>query len=192
MTRGRDRAFTLIEAMVVVVIVGILSVLAIVAYRKWVTSSRMMEAENLVSNIRSAEEAFKSENGGYLAVSLAYAGAATPTPTTDYPAATPGAFQTQWGADCATNICVQTNSWRQLGVQASEPVVYGYAVVASNATNSTPPNILVNNASYALTGLQGAPWYVVEADGDPTASGTYTKIFGVSGNNELFINNGNP
>lgn len=177
------------EAMVVAVIVGILSVLAVVAYRRWVTSSKMMEAQNLVSNIRSAEEAFKSENGVYLQVSLAYAG--TGSPTQDYPAATPGAFKTGWGADCLSTICLKPNSWRQLGVQANGPVVYGYAVVANNA-GATPQNILVNNASYSLAAMSTAPWYVVEADGDPLGQGTFTKIFGVSGNNEIFVNGDNP
>jgi hypothetical protein len=70
--------------------------------------------------------------------------------------------------------------------------VYGYAVVASNDPNATPDPILVNGASQTLVALKGAPWYVVEADGDPLATGTYTKIFGMSGNNELFINNDTP
>jgi prepilin-type N-terminal cleavage/methylation domain-containing protein len=192
MRRRRDRGFTLIEAMIVTLIVGILSVLAVVGYRKWVTSSRMMEAENMVSNIRSAEESFKSENGGYLAVSIKYAGSGTSVPTLDYPAATPSSFKTGWGAACASNICVKPNSWKQLGVQPNGPVVYGYAVVASNDPSATPDDILVNGADKALTGLKGAPWYVVEADGDPLATGTYTKIFGLSGNNELFINNDTP
>jgi prepilin-type N-terminal cleavage/methylation domain-containing protein len=189
MRARRDRAFTLIEAMVVVLIVSILSVLAVVGYRRWITASRMTEAQNLVSNIRSAEEAFKSENGGYLQVSIQYAGAASPTPTLDYPAATPSSFRTTWGAPCPSNICVKSNSWALLGVQPNAPVVYGYAVVASNLATTTPNDILVNNKDTPMTGMKGAPWYVVEADGDPLATGTYTKIFGLSGNNELFINN---
>jgi prepilin-type N-terminal cleavage/methylation domain-containing protein len=190
MGRRRDRGFTLIEALVVSVIVGILSVLAVVGYRKWVTNSKMMEAQNLVSNIRSAEESFRSENGSYLPVSLTYAGAATPVPTLDYPAGTPGAFKTGWGVDCPSTVCVKPNSWRQLGVVPVGPVIYGYAVVASNDPAQTPTNILVNDSSYSLAAMTGAPWYVVEADGDPLGTGTFTKIFGVSGNNEIFVNGG--
>ncbi len=189
MRRGRERGFTLIEMGVIAIIVGILSVLAVVGYRKWVTTSRLTEAQNMVSNIRSAEEAFKSENGGYLTVSIAYAG--TGNPSHDYPAATPGAFRTGWGADCPSTSCVKTNSWRQLGVQSVGPVTYGYAVVASNDGTSGPStDILVNNVDTPLTSMKGAPWYVVEADGDPLGQGTFTKVFGLSGNNELFINGG--
>ncbi len=149
MRRRRDRGFTLIELGVVVVIVGILAVLATVGYRKWVTSSRMTEAHNMLENIRSAEEAFKSENGGYLPVSLSYAGAGTAKPTGDYPAATPGPFKTQWGAACATSICVQANSWKKLGVTTDSPVTYGYAVVATNDPGATASDILVNNKNYS-------------------------------------------
>jgi type IV pilus assembly protein PilA len=188
MRRARDRGFSLIEMMAVVLIVGVLAVVAIVAYRKWISTARINEATNLISNIRSAQEAFRSENGGYLPVSVQYAGAGVATPTTDYPAPTPGAFKTQWGADCPLSACVKANSWRQLAVQPTGTVMYGYAVVATNDPNAAPNDILVNGSSYSLSALKGAPWYVVEADGDPTGSGKFTKIFGLSGNNELFIN----
>ncbi len=188
MRKGRDRAFTLIELLIVSTIVSILALLAVVGYRRWTASARMMEAQNMIENIRSAQERFKSENGGYLAVSVAIAGAGASTPTQDYPATTPGAFKTAWGADCAGSICVAPNSWKQLGVQPTAPVIYGYAVQASNTPSDSPPDILVNNATSSLTAMKGAPWYVIEADADPQGTGKFTKIFGLSGNNQLFIN----
>src|ERR1019366_3513006 len=62
-----ERAFTLIEAMVVVILVGILAVVAGLGYRRWVRSSYMGEAQDMLTNIRMAEETFRSENGAYLA-----------------------------------------------------------------------------------------------------------------------------
>jgi prepilin-type N-terminal cleavage/methylation domain-containing protein len=189
MRRARDRGFSLIELIAVVLIVGVLAVVAVVAYRKWISTARINEATNMISNIRSAEEAFKSENGGYLPVSVSYAGAAINTPTTDYPALTPGAFKKNWGDVClAGTQCVAANSWKQLAVAANGAVMYGYAVVATNDPTSAPTDILVNGAAQSITALKGAPWYVVEGDGDPTGIGKFTKIFGLSGNNELFIN----
>ena len=62
----RSRAFTLIELMFVVILVGVLAMIATVAYRKWVRSSYIGEAQNMLGNIRTAEEAFRAENTGYL------------------------------------------------------------------------------------------------------------------------------
>jgi type IV pilus assembly protein PilA len=184
MRRTRDRAFTLIEALIVSTIVGILAVLAVVGYRRWIQSSYLAEAQDMVSNIRSAEESFKAENGGYLPVSLGLGVGS------DYPAATPGAFKTGWGAACDLKICAKANSWKQLGVQTDAPVIFGYSVMADNGGKNAPPHILVQGVDTALDKLTGAPWYVVEADGDVKGSGSFTRLFASSGNDQVFINGG--
>ena len=46
----RERGFTLIEMMVVVVIVGILAMLAVVGYRKLVQTAHVSEATNMVQS----------------------------------------------------------------------------------------------------------------------------------------------
>src|ERR1700733_2246550 len=84
------RGFTLIELMIVVSIVGILSVLAVVGYRKLVMSSHTSEATHMVGAIRIAEEAYHAETQTYVATSLDAA-------SNWYPAAAPGAFKTAWG-----------------------------------------------------------------------------------------------
>ena len=76
----RQVGFTLIEAMIVVIIIGITATLAVVGYRKWVQTSHLSEATDMVSHIRSAEEAFRAENGvTYLPVSISIG------PGYDYP-----------------------------------------------------------------------------------------------------------
>jgi type IV pilus assembly protein PilA len=179
MRRHPDRAFTLIEVMIVVAIVGVLAVLAMFSYRRWKWAAYLSEAQDMVSHIRSAEESFKAENGGYWAVNT------TLGPGSDYPAATPGDFKTAWGAPCS--VCIVPNAWQRLAVQPNGPVVYGFSLKADNA-GGTPPNIYVNGASQAPAGLGGAPWYVIEADGDPAGNGNPTKVFATSGNNQIFVN----
>jgi prepilin-type N-terminal cleavage/methylation domain-containing protein len=184
----RAPGFTLIEAMIVVVIIGIVSVLAIIGYRKWVQTSFLAEAQDMVSHIRSAEETFRSENGiTYLQVT------GNLGPGYDYPAQTPGAFKTTWGAPCTW--CNTTNAWQELAVQPSAPVAYGYSVQTNNPLidptgTATPPSILVNGAAVSLVSIAGSPWYVIEADGDYFGTGSFTKLFAYSGNNQVFLNNG--
>jgi prepilin-type N-terminal cleavage/methylation domain-containing protein len=188
----REPGFTLIEAMIVTIIIGIVSVLAVVAYRKWVQTSYLAEAQDMVSNIRSAEDAFYSENGvTYLPVSTGLG------PGFDYPAATPGAFKTAWGATCGAQ-CVKLTAWQQLAVQPSGAVAYGYSVLTDMGdytktppTYGTPPaTVKVNGATVNLSGMAGRPWYVIEADGDYFGTGSFTSVFAYAGNNQLFISNG--
>jgi len=174
------RAFTLIESLFVVVIIGIIAVLATVGYRKWVIQSHEAEAQDMVSNIRQAEEAFKAENGAYVNVSAAL------EPPNMYPQPSPvGSVTTQWGGPCTS--C--TGSWTTLNVAPSAPVVFGYAVVAG-AASATPPSIIWNGNAVNLTALVTQPWYVVEAYCDLNSQGTPDmQIYGVSSSNQLMMNN---
>jgi prepilin-type N-terminal cleavage/methylation domain-containing protein len=174
------RAFTLIESLFVVVIIGIIAVLATVGYRKWIIQSHEAEAQDMVSNIRQAEEAFKAENGAYVNVSAGL------EPPNMYPQASPvGSVTTQWGGPCGS--C--TGSWTTLNVAPNAPVVFGYAVVAG-AAGASPPSITWNGNTVDLTGLVTQPWYIVEAYCDLNSQGTPDmQLYGVSSSNQLMMNN---
>jgi type IV pilus assembly protein PilA len=173
----RARGFTLIEAMIVVVIVGVLALIAIIGYRRWMHSTYVTEAFEMVTNIRAGEEAFRSENGGYLDVSTGLG------PGYDYPAATPGKFKTAWGGNCTP--CQTTTSWQALNIQPSGPLGFGYSVRNDIGLAGTPPTPSVNGVALA-TGAMTAPWYFIEADGDYDGNGTFTNVYGMSGTNRLF------
>jgi prepilin-type N-terminal cleavage/methylation domain-containing protein len=178
--RHRTTGFTLIEAMIVVVVIGILALLAGVAYRSWIRTSHMAEAQDMVAHIRAAEESFRAENGGYLDIStnldLGHL----------YPR-DPGAYKTAWGATCT--VC-PAHQWTALAVAPQAPVAYGYALWADNTGTNPPPTLtLTKTAQPDLSGMQGQPWYVVEAVGDPDGDGKYTRIYGFSATTTLLVDN---
>jgi Tfp pilus assembly protein PilE len=180
LVRGGRVAFTLIEAMIVTVIVGIIAVLATVGYRKWVIQSHEAEAQDVVSNIRQAEEAFKAENGAYVTISAGL------EPPNMYPQASPvGSVTTQWGGPCGT--C--TGAWTTLNVAPSAPVVFGYAVV-SGSTGVKTPSFSYNGSVVDTSTLITQPWYVVEAYCDLDSQGAPNmQIYGLSSSNQLLMNN---
>lgn len=184
----RARGFTLIEAMIVVVIMGVLAMLAIVAYQKWIRTARLGEAQDMVAHIRSAQESYRAENGHYLNVSNNLPATGTPGTGILYPAANgvPGAFKTQWGGPCAG--CTNPNAWEWLGVAPPNPVWYGYAVVAGPSTSPPPFSISINgNPPTSLTSMNGVPWYIAEAMGDTNGDGVFCTVYGFSNTNQIMV-----
>ena len=178
---GKSRGgFTLIEAMIVVVIVGVLAVLAVTAYRRWVQTAYLTEAQDMVKAIRAAQESFRAENSGYLNVSKDLG------PGFDYPQLTPGKSKTAWGGTCSG--CNNTSTgWSALNVSATAPLAFGYS---TRADNVNPPSLklTVNGKQIDLTNMT-APWYVVEADGDHDGNGVFCNVYGLSATNEVYVNN---
>jgi prepilin-type N-terminal cleavage/methylation domain-containing protein len=180
----RPRGVTLIEAMIVVVIIGVLALLAVVAYRRWIRTSYVAEGTGMVSNIRNAEESFCAENGAYLDVSGTLGKGFT------YPLTTPGASMTAWGGPCGT--CKNPNvGWSALNVSSAAPVIFGYSVIAdqANPPSSRIPAITVNGSVLNYSAMNnGAPWYFIEADANISGDNTsYVHVYGMSGTNTIFV-----
>ena len=179
MRSGRGRGFSLIETMIVIGLIGVLALVATIAYRRWVRTTYLNEAQDMVANIRAAEESFKAENGGYLDVSTGLG------PGYDYPLATPGQKKTAWGGACTT---CGAGTWAALNIQPSGPVSFGYSLRATNDGTLTLPAITVNGAALDTSALR-APWYFIEADGDLDGNGVFTKVYASSATSQIFIDN---
>src|SRR5690242_17105450 len=110
--RSEQRAFTLLELLTVVAIVGILATLGLVAYRRFITSSKSSEAIYMVGAIRASEESYRAETLSYLDVSAGF---------TDYfPTGSVGNKKTGWDASTHKDY----TRWRQLGARPDGPVYY--------------------------------------------------------------------
>jgi type IV pilus assembly protein PilE len=77
------RGFTLIEMMIIVVVLGILSAIAIPNYSRYVTRGQLVEATNALSEYRVRMEQFFQDNRTYSTVA-GNCGAALPTNLTNF------------------------------------------------------------------------------------------------------------
>lgn len=185
---ARSRGFTLVEVAVVVVLVGVLAVIGVVVFSRYRAAARMSEATTMTAGIRAAQEAFKTENGVYAAVSNDV--------NSFYPSPAPGKFVTAWGAKCVNCVGGDINGWKRLNVAPHGPVMYGYATVGSvgsalagsgvptgAAGDITAPAALDGIASLGAT----TPVYVTVAWGDSNADGKPAMVVSYSVSNQIFV-----
>jgi Tfp pilus assembly protein PilE len=166
--------------MAVVVMIGVLAVVAVYGVRKYVLSSKVGEAVSMMTNIKTAEEAYKDETYTYMDVSQDFS-------SHWYPAATPGRFKTQWG-DTSSQAGA---NFRTLGVYAGGPVQFAYAVVAAPPGGGYPQlPTAKTNAAFNMSGTTPVWMYVAVAkadlDGDPS---TFTYVVSHSFSSEIYLEN---
>lgn len=193
--RGR-RGFTLVELAVAVVIIGILAVIALVAYRRKIAATRVTEATNMITNIRGGQEAHKAEKGVYANVSQSI--------TSFYPSASPGAKVTQWGAPCTNCAGGDPNGWDKINVHADGPVIFGYATTAgigggimmmgaSSSSGGTPAigDTEIDSVIASQTAVIGAadPMFIALAEADADEDGKKCHVLGLSHSNHIVVTN---
>jgi prepilin-type N-terminal cleavage/methylation domain-containing protein len=173
---NRQRGFTLMELMTVVVIVGVLSAMAIPTFSDYLYKSRATEATEFLGVIRLREEAYRAEFGAYCPT---LAAAAFPTALSSLDS------RTNLNPDPSTTgrnsrFWTSTAQWRQLGATPSGPVRFGYGVVAGDPSNMP-----------AGLGFQARPdfWWVARAVGDLDGDGTYVMFEAYSPSKGVYIGN---
>ena len=176
--RARARAFTLVELAIVVAIVGVLAVIGVVSYRKFMLSAKVSEAQNMISAIRVAQEDYKVERGIYANMGAGFC------PTNGMALVKSG-----WNTTCAGGGVGPLATWAGLSVHADGPVQFGYSAVAPPA--AVPVISWVDmTAGTAIAATR--PWYVIQAQADLNgdgAAGVQTELVGTSFQNTIFSHN---
>jgi len=142
--RRSTRGFTLVEMMVVVVIIGVLSVIALFAYRKYEHAARNAEAEQFLGAIRVAQESYFQSFGQY-------AGNANPS---RWPVSVPTIQKEPWDP-------VGEAAFQQLNVSTPGRVWFQYMVVAGRAGENPP-----GGAPFRPGEVDNRPWFFAAACGD--------------------------
>lgn len=175
------RGFTLIEVMVVVVIMGVLATLATYGVRKYILSARASEAGVVLNAIRSAQEIYRQDTFTYLDVSDGDF-------SNLHPSTAPGNFKRNWAGNGAHEAT--SENFRQLGVQVSGPVWFGYGVVAGRTGDSVPslPSDM-EKTDFNFPGSAAEPFYVAIAKGDLNGNGKFSYAIAHSWSQEVYIEN---
>lgn len=150
--RRAESGFTLMELMIVVVIVGVLSAVAIPTFTSYIYKSRTTEATSFLAEIRQRQESYRAEFNQY-------ANVATPNP-----AVLPtGGERTGWGAPPPVG-------WRQLGAAPDAPTRFQFDTIAGFPNDGVVGGL--GGCGDASTGVTNTEfWFVAQALGDLDGDG---------------------
>jgi prepilin-type N-terminal cleavage/methylation domain-containing protein len=157
---------TLVELMIVVVIIGVLSVIAVTGFRKYTISARNGEAQNFLNGMRATQEAYYQSFGRYCGT----------TNVQSWPLAVPVDQKVNWGAP--------NNAWADLGVKSPGQVWFQYRLRAGMADDA------VDGAAFPA-GQPTGPWFHITAHSDFDRDGTLSTFEVTSATETVYIRNEN-
>jgi type IV pilus assembly protein PilA len=181
-TRSRRRAgargFTLTEMMITVAMIGVLSALGLVSYRRYINLAQAAEAKTMILAIRGGQETYKSEMLQYLNVSSSI--------STYYPNLSPNDTKYSWVYPPHTDY----PNWMLLNLNPDGPVRFGYACASGLGGNIMAPSDFTTNAPSMPPALaSGVPWYSIQAKNQRNPARPPELYGSVSVDNMIFSQN---
>lgn len=144
--KTKERGFTLVELLIVIVVIAILAAISIVAYNGITNRGKSVKAQATASNILKKVEAYNAELGAYPTTFAGMTGAASST--TYYVAPSDATFVATTAlsgptdeksvnfATCVTPAGVRVAYWKYDGTAAIQYLYAGGATAASTCTNT--------------------------------------------------------
>jgi prepilin-type N-terminal cleavage/methylation domain-containing protein len=155
-TRDRERGFTLIELMAVVVIIAVLAAVLIPTFT---SESKKVKAKtevsSMVAELASKQERYKTENNTYLAT------AECPTPAS--------------GTEKSVTSCMNTGvGWVLLGVvPPQQQLRCSYEITVGTSTDT--PTVPSGATAFTIpAGCCATSWYIIHAKCDMDSNGTFS------------------
>lgn len=165
-----------------VAIIGVLSTLALVGYRKAITRARLGEATSMVASVASSQERYRGEFGSYLNVSATLGhkgnqGTLCPTPE--------ALKKKSW----APAACPGATNWVALAVQNAGALYFGYSTTSGAA--GTPPadavTLSTGNVAWPTAAQLTREWYVVSAAADTDGNDRWATVVASSWTNDILV-----
>lgn len=172
---GASRAFTLVELMIVVAIIGVLAALGLVGFRKYLNASHSSEAVNTIGAIKAAQESYRAETLSYLNVSSAL--------DKFYPVQDPTDKKVGWGGTGNDEA-----NWKRLNVNVDGATLYSFATIAGLPGQAvTTGGIKVSQVPTFPAPVE--PWYLIQAKGNVDGDSIYMYGLASSFSSGVYVEN---
>jgi len=179
-----ERAFTLVELMVVVVIVGVLAMIGVASFRSRIFGSKTSQALAMIQSIRAAQERWRADNLTYLNVTRT---------ATWYPASPAGRTKRSFYNSGVCGVPMPDTDdcrWKLLNPTAVGGTEFGFMVTAGPpGTAMTEPDPLARPTGWTSWPANGDNWFVIQAIADADGDGVYAKFVASSIRGDVYREN---